>query len=398
MQQAGEPVFLGGVAQQFHEDDVVIGGDIGIFEDGGNFELCRRHFVMPGLDRNPQFHRLVFDFLHEGEHAFADGTEILVFKLLVFFRAQAEQGAAGHHQIGAQGIVAAVDEKIFLLRPDGGDDTLDGEPEQLQDAAGMPGQHLLAFEQRRFLVERRPGIGKKAGGNDQSRTVGPFHDEGGRRRIPCRIAARFKGGANAAAGKARGVGFAFDQLFAGKLLNGCAPPGRHNERIVFFRRTAGHREEQMGEVGRPLFQRPVLHRRGDDIGDGGINARPGIQGLAKRGKFRLGQAQLHHLLGKNIFTKNFNCRLLYGKLIAERLGDGDFQQRLLTRIHLHDGSPCSPLAGACSCRRPYPGPFRHGPLSSEYHATIPAAAIAGIMPIDEYNLTNRSVIILINHT
>jgi hypothetical protein len=63
---------------------------------------------------------------------------------------------------------------------------------------------------------------------------------------------------------------------------------------------AGHRLEQVGVVRRALFNRPVLHRAGDGVGDGRIEHRAELDRLLQRLEDRLGQALPLHLFIEDI--------------------------------------------------------------------------------------------------
>jgi hypothetical protein len=81
---------------------------------------------MTGLGRNAQAPQFAVQVHHEGQDAFTDGTEIMVFQFLPAVGRSAEEGAAAGDQIGAKLIVLAVDQEIFLFRTHGGEDVLGG--------------------------------------------------------------------------------------------------------------------------------------------------------------------------------------------------------------------------------------------------------------------------------
>ena len=53
---------------------------------------------------------------------------------------------------------------------------------------------------------------------------------------------------------------------------------------------AGHRLKDMREVGRALFDRPILHGAGDRVGDGRVERRALFDRLLQSLEDRLGQA------------------------------------------------------------------------------------------------------------
>ena len=90
------------------------------------------------------------------------------------------------------------------------------------------------------------------------------------RRIPRRVAARFEGGAHAARREARRVGLALDQFLAAELGDRLAVAGRRQKRVVLLGRDAGERLEPVRVVRGAVLDRPILHRRGDGVGDRGV--------------------------------------------------------------------------------------------------------------------------------
>ena len=119
VEQAHELVPVGDFLHDVHEHLVMVGGDVGFLENRRELVLVRGHLVVARGHGNADFIGLLGHFVHVIENAFLDGSEILVFELLALGRRRAEQGAAGELQIGAQPVVALVDEEIFLLGPAG---------------------------------------------------------------------------------------------------------------------------------------------------------------------------------------------------------------------------------------------------------------------------------------
>ena len=146
--------------------------------------------------------------------------------------------------------------------------------EEPQDAQRLLRQRFHRAEQRRLLVERLAGPAEERGRDDQRRAVGPFEDEGGAGRVPGGVAAGLEGGADAAGGKRTGVRLAADQFLAAELGDRLAVAGRGEEAVVLLGGQAGHRLEEVREVGRALLDGPVLHGRGDRVGDRGSSGAP----------------------------------------------------------------------------------------------------------------------------
>ena len=140
-------------------------------------------------------------------------------------------------------------------------------PNSFRIALGLLVERLHRTQQRRLLVERFAGPGDERRRNAERRAVGVFQDVGRAGDVPDRVAAGFERGADAAGREARAVGLALDQLLAGELGHRAAVAVGREEAVVLFGGEAGEREEDVGVVRRALFDRPVLHRRGDDVGD-----------------------------------------------------------------------------------------------------------------------------------
>ena len=142
--------------------------------------------------------------------------------------------------------------------------------EQLQNPLGLRVQGLHRSQQRRLLVQRLAGPRDERRRDAERRAVGVFQDVGRAGDVPGRVAAGLEGGADAARGEARGVGLALDQFLAGELGDGVAVAVGGEEAVVLLGGQAGQRIEDVGVVGGPLLDRPVLHGQGHGVGDGRI--------------------------------------------------------------------------------------------------------------------------------
>ncbi len=128
-------------------------------------------------------------------------------------------------------------------------------------APGLAGNLLHGAQQRRFLIQCLAIIGAEHRGDAQRVAL----DERIGRRIPRRVAARFKRGAQTARGEGRRVRLALNQLLAGKLHDdGIVIRG--DERLVLFGGHAIERLEPVRVVRRALLDGPVLHGVGHDVG------------------------------------------------------------------------------------------------------------------------------------
>ena len=113
-------------------------------------------------------------------------------------------------------------------------------------------------------------------------------DEGVGGCVPCGVTSRLKGGAQPAGGERGGIRLALDELLAGEFHDDLAAVLRRNEAVVLLRRDAGHRLEPVREMRCAAFDRPILHRIGDDSGNLDVEVLPFFDRLLKRtiGLFR----------------------------------------------------------------------------------------------------------------
>ena len=109
------PYFSATRLSVMHDQLLVVGGDVGVFEDRGDLVLARGHFVVPRLDRHAQLEQFSLGFEHEGQHALGNGTEIMIFEFLTLGRLRTEQGAAGGEQVGPGKVEVTVDQEVLLL-------------------------------------------------------------------------------------------------------------------------------------------------------------------------------------------------------------------------------------------------------------------------------------------
>ena len=124
VQQTVQPVADGDALHRFHDQLVLVGGDVRAREHGREFVLAGSDFVVLGLCEDAQLPQLLVQVLHIGGNARFDGAEVMIFQLLPLRGFCAEQRSARKYEILARVVHLAVDEEIFLLRPDGGNDAL----------------------------------------------------------------------------------------------------------------------------------------------------------------------------------------------------------------------------------------------------------------------------------
>ena len=268
VQQADEPVAAGDVLHDLHRQLLVVRADVRVLEDRRDLVLRRRDLVVAGLDRHAELGELLLGLEHAREHALGDRAEVVVVELVALGRLGAEQRAARVDEVGALEVVLLVDQEVLLLRPDGGEHAVRVRvAEQAQRAHGRLRQRVHRAQQRDLVVERLARPRRERGRDTEQRAVRVLEDEGRRGRVPGRVAAGLERGPDAAGRERGGVGLALDQLLARELRDRSTVAGRAVERVVLLRGRAGQRLEPVGEVGRALLHRPLLHRGGDGVGE-----------------------------------------------------------------------------------------------------------------------------------
>ena len=198
MQQTHHAVLGRYALHHLHGQLILIGREVDGGIDGGKLMLGRGHLIVFRLCKDAQLPQLCVQFLHKGGHPGLDGAEVVIVQLLSLGRSCAEEGPAGVAQVHALFIQCPVDQKVFLLRADRGRHAPDRiVAEQLQHPESLPVQRFHAAKKRRFLIQRLPAVGAKGRGD----TKGLSLDEGVAGGVPCSVAARLKGGPQAAGGE-----------------------------------------------------------------------------------------------------------------------------------------------------------------------------------------------------
>ena len=250
MQQAVHAVAIGHLLHDLHGQLVLVGGDVGGAENGGQLMLGRGHLVVLGFGQDAQLPQLLVQLLHESGNTGAEGAEIVIVQLLPLGGTGAEQSAAGIEQILALIVHLAVDEKIFLLRAHGSLDIGDlGVAEQAEDAHGLPVDSLHRAEEGGLFIQRLTAERAEGGGDAQ----GAVLDKGVGGGVPGGIAPGLEGGPQAAGGEAGGVRLADNQLLAGEFHDDMAVVGGGDEAVMLLGGDAGHGLEPMRIVGGALF-------------------------------------------------------------------------------------------------------------------------------------------------
>ena len=194
----------------------------------------------------------------------------MVFKLLVLRGRGPEHGASGLEQIRPLHVEAAVDEEVLLLRAERHRDASVRLAKVCHEAAERLLERLHGAEERRLRVKRLAAVRAERGGDAERRAVRVALDERGTRGVPRRVAARLKGGTEAARREAGGVRLAADQVLAAERLHGLRGAARLHEAVVLLGGAAREGLEPVGEVRGALRERPVLHRVRHVVRDGRV--------------------------------------------------------------------------------------------------------------------------------
>ena len=140
MLQADEAVLGGQLLHHLHRQQVVVDGDVGGIEDGGQLMLAGGHLVVLGLGGDAQLPQLLVQLFHERGDLGADDAEVMLFQLLAFGGGSNKQGTAGQDQVLACLVVLFFNKEVFLLGADSRGNVIHVLAKELQDADGLIGQ------------------------------------------------------------------------------------------------------------------------------------------------------------------------------------------------------------------------------------------------------------------
>ena len=309
MQQADETVALGDLLHRLHDELVLIVGGVGVAVDGSHLVLTGGDLVVLGLGEHAELPQLLVQLLHKGRHARADDAEVVVVQLLALGRLAAEEGAAAQPQILTLEVQLAVNEEILLLGADLRRDLTDVllAVEKMQQLHRFAANRLVRAQQRGLLVQRRAAVGAEHRRDAEAAVL----DEGKGGGVPCAVAARLKGRAQAAGGEARSVGLAAHQFLAGEVHDDLAAADGIDKAVVLFGGDAGQGLKPMGKMRRAMLQRPGLHGLGDIVRGGQWQRLAAFQTVAPDFHRLMRNILLHRSLIKGHRTKQLGNTIFF---------------------------------------------------------------------------------------
>ena len=99
-----------------HQHHVLVDRLGGAAEDRSTLELVRSDLVVSGLEQDTEFVCLCLEILHESAHPRRDGSEIVVFKLLVLGRSMPDDSAVAEDKVRPCIVKGLVYKEIFLFK------------------------------------------------------------------------------------------------------------------------------------------------------------------------------------------------------------------------------------------------------------------------------------------
>ena len=214
MQQAGQIVLFADGAHGFHNQLVVVAGDIGCGIFRRQLVLCRRSFVVLCFAGNSHLPQVLVQILHKFAHTDADTSAVVVIQLLSLGRLCSKEGSTADFQVQALIVQVVVDQEVFLLSTHHRRDLADGVIAQCaQKTHTFAGNCLHRTQQRCFGIQCFAVIGTECCRNKQSAVA----DKGRRGRVPGGVASCLKSCTQTAGWEGGRVCLAADQSLAGKF-------------------------------------------------------------------------------------------------------------------------------------------------------------------------------------
>ena len=301
MEQADKVVPFGNPLHQFHGQLVVVRSDIGRGEDRRQLVLRGRNLVVLGLGQNTELPKLFVQVFHKLSHPGFDGAKIVVVQFLSLWRLRPKERSSGINQIRPFIKHFPLNQEVLLFRPDRRFDRGHiAVTEELQHPHRLFADGLHGVEQRRLFIQGFPSVGAERRRNTKRLPLDKCIGSG----VPSGVAPRFKGCAQAAGWERGGVRLTLDQLLAGKFQNDAPIFDWGDKTVMLFCGDSRHRLEPMGKVGCPFFNRPVLHRIRNHIGNCIVQMFPLLNGALQLLIRLVGQTFPHNRIAENVRSKN----------------------------------------------------------------------------------------------
>ena len=156
----------GNTVQYFHGKHVVINGNTGFFEDGGNFELLRSDFIVTSLDGNTKLPKFKFSLRNGSQNVRRHGSKVMIFQLLMLRRNSTEQSTTSHAQVRTQSKVITINQEEFLFSSQGSVNFLDFSiAHQTKKFKGSNIDSFTAAQQNGLFIQGLAIVGNEDGRN-----------------------------------------------------------------------------------------------------------------------------------------------------------------------------------------------------------------------------------------
>lgn len=175
VQQAGQSVIVRDLFQRFHDELILVCGDVCGAENGSQLVLRGRDLVVLCFGGDSEFPQLLVEFRHKVAYPVLYRGVILVVFLLSFGRHGSEQRSPREFEVVAAVVVPLVDEKIFLFAAHVGGYAFRIDAENFQQSYSLPVDCLHRTQKGRLFVEGLARVRAEGGGNAQNtRAVARF--------------------------------------------------------------------------------------------------------------------------------------------------------------------------------------------------------------------------------
>ena len=207
VQQTSKSMFFADGAHGFHNQLVVVAGNVcsGIF--WSQLMLCRSSFVVFGLAGNAHFAQIFVQILHEFSNTNPDSSTVVVIQFLTFCRFCTEQSASADFQVKALVVQLVIYKEVFLFCTDHWNDLGNGLVAQsAQKTYTFLRNCLHGTKQRCFCIQCLSVVGAECSRDKQSSIT----DKCWGSWVPCGVSSCFKGSTQSTGWEGGGVCFTFD--------------------------------------------------------------------------------------------------------------------------------------------------------------------------------------------